>query len=301
MWIKKLLSLSVFLLFSITISNSEPTTGEFLKIGAGTKASALGESFTACADTVETIFYNVAGIAQTGKSIGVTYSLLYQDISKLEFFSSYDFWFGSVGLGFLLNSSGDIPVTELIDGDVVETGANFNSSDFVILSVFSREWIENLFAGAGVKYINLSIEQEQTFTIGVDLGALYKNLFIPNLNVGMSLKNIAGKVQFVSTPEKLPLIISSGVSYKYKITQEHSTMINLDVIKALDSDLRLNFGLEYALKRMMFLRLGYKILDDIGNFSCGAGFKINRFEINYAIGFYGVIGMTHRMGMVIKF
>ena len=103
----------------------------------------------------------------------------------------------------------------------------------------------------------------------------------------------------------LPLIIKSGISYEVLKLNKHGGLIAIDILKPMDDYFKCNAGLEYCFNKMIFIRGGYQIGNDLSNLTLGGGLSLpikgNYTRVDYAYVPYGVLGGTHRIGLVFGF
>jgi hypothetical protein len=69
-----------------------------------------------------------------------------------------------------------------------------------------------------------------------------------------------------------------------------------------DNDFYASLGIEYWVRDLIGLRVGYKSGQELGDgLSFGGGIKVNILELDYALVHLGELGYTHRIGIVTRF
>jgi len=279
-----IISILALILISNCYANGPGTTAaEFLKIGVGARASAMGEAFTALTDDGTALYWNPAGLAQ---------------IKKTEFSTMYNMHFQQINQGYVtLASPLLVGVTALgvnyIDMGQIEgrdeygnpTG-NFGASDI------------HLFAGYAIKFKNISL--------GLTIGWLQdkikediKSSFLGNIGVFYSLNKyftFGAVVQNIGTKlgsDSLPLTFKVGTALKLK-----------NLILTADLPLSIEYyglGAEWWVGSILALRVGYKATHTITTITTGIGLKFEKICLDYAYVPYSEIGSAHRLSLKIKF
>jgi hypothetical protein len=82
-----------------------------------------------------------------------------------------------------------------------------------------------------------------------------------------------------------------------------SIRFSLDVVKSVDTDYMLNFGVEYVFQNQFSLRIGNKFTTyETLTPSFGAGFNFNqKYYLDYTFVNYADLGGTHRLGFTFHF
>ncbi|HLX11170.1 MAG TPA: PorV/PorQ family protein, partial [Bacteroidota bacterium] len=167
------------------------TAAQFLGIGVGPRADAMGGAYVADGSDVTTIYWNPGAFVQANKSQFV--------------FSNSDWLVGTTfrWFGFMYNLDGSnalgLSITQLDYGsdDVTTvtqpdgTGDKWSAQDLAISASYSRRLTDRFSMGGTVKYVNQSIWNESASTVGFDLGLLFVTGF-NNMRLGMSMENFGG-------------------------------------------------------------------------------------------------------------
>ena len=303
------------------INQNVGTTGvQSLKIGIGARAVGMGEVFCAVADDISTIYWNPAGLSRLGgMQVTASHMMLFQGITyehaalgvplsdKLSF-----------GLGASYFSAGELEArsadTEDYDGlfgayDIVGTGAVSYKLGMLSLGAsakFIYQSIGETLGGAesgGYLATGLAFDVGMHFaTEGVEFGkGVLAGAVVQNLGQAIAF---AGPGGFTGADNQLPRNIKFGVAYK---DVENNLLIGSDVNIPSDNNVNIHVGGEYYLSKFFILRLGFKTttLSDLGflsGLSAGAGFNLQKMQIDYAYVPYGPLGwLTHRISLLTRF
>lgn len=333
----KYMLISVILLIA-TITQAETskvgtTAAQFLKIGTGARAVAMGEAFTGQADEVVALFWNPAGLAQlTQREVVFSHSqwlagLKYQAAGIALPFSAE---LGTVGfLAASLSTPEDVVRTVY---QPAGTGETFQSVDLALGVAYARNLTPQLAVGGTLKYIRQSVWNTHGSSWALDFGGLYRSDF-KHLKVGIAVTNFGAPLKmggesseiFVDfdpdfsgnvplTAElsasawELPLLFRMGIAFDLI----HSNAIRWTVVSDFnhpsDNSEYLNAGCEYAFREIFFVRAGYRglgIHDSEGGLTAGTGIRLSvgasQIRFNYAFVDYGRLEATHRYELAFTF
>ncbi|MEW6687011.1 MAG: PorV/PorQ family protein [Candidatus Edwardsbacteria bacterium] len=280
--------------------------GEFLSLGVGARALAMGGAYTALASDATGAYWNPAGIAQMERpQITFMHSATFGDLVKYDYLGLVKPG-GKATLGFCLLRLGidEIPDTRgaLLDEDndgEMDQGEKLDEEkikmirdeELALFTSYALKKKKNLFWGVSAKLLGKFIGENQSLGIGFDVGCLYSPF--PFLSLGMNFQDPTGTILVWDTGRKeiITPTCRTGFALKRK-TNSPPGMFNLSfdtetrfegrktaaqfAISSLSIDTHL--GVEYWLKNTVALRLGL----DKGNLTVGAGLKYKRFQVDYA-------------------
>ena len=288
---KKILIVIIALLFIMPFAseNAGTAAGAFLKIGVGAKPSALGDAFIGLADDNNAILYNPSGIAFFEKaSFSFTHLNWIADttinaasvVYGLEGIGTFGLLWNGLNYGTLIGMDDEGNPTE-----------DFTPTDNLIALAFARKINETMSAGLNLKYIFSTIQDYTASTVAFDLGFMYKTLIAErDLGIGLSIKNLGGKMKYDTEGDSLPMYFGLGFSYHILQSETNNITACLDMGKSSDTDMKYGMGVEYRFMDYVAIRLGYKAGDyDVEGFSggLGAGYTMEngmRFSLDYAYG-----------------
>ncbi len=284
-------------------SSKVGTSGaQFLKVGVGGRATAMGGVYTGVADDVSALYWNPGGLGGI-KSTEVlyTYNNWFQDITHHFVGGAVPTKVGVFGLGITMLGMDDL---EKRTADTADAEGTFKAQDMAIAVAYGKEITETLMVGGSLKMLSSKIDDESASGIAVDLGAIMKTA-VQGLNVGLAVTNLGSEYKFIDEGDPLPMTVKVGAGYK--ILNDALTLA-ADVIYPNDNDVMLGAGVEYALKfgegGALALRTGYKTGVDTGGLSglgAGIGISYQMFGFDFAWTPYGDLGDAIRGSLSLKF
>ncbi len=310
------------------------TAASFLEIEVGSRAIGMGGAFVAVADDANAIYWNPAGLSRLEKNeLTFTHTEWLTDIS-------FDFTGGILSLGG--NGVVGLSLTSLSTTDMevrtVEepegTGEWFSVGSIALGLSYARNLTDRFSIGFNTKYIQEKIWHMSASSFAVDFGTL----FITNLNdmkIGMTISNFGtdmilsgrdvlvyhdidptqmGNNEFieanlVTDKWPLPLTYRVGLAMDIISSRTNRLTVAVDAVHPNNNTEYLNFGAEYVIKNILFLRSGYSSLGKRNSeegFQFGAGIQSNiggtlTLKVDYAFADFGRIGATHRVSMGMEF
>lgn len=264
------------------------TGAQFLKIGVGARACAMGEAFTGIADDPSAIYWNPAGISQMN-SIQITamQNFWLLDMSYQYLAVTFPSGFGSFGAAIGYSSSGEIPKYENF-----QKVGEYSAYDLVGAIAYAKNIGEMVSSGISLKVIQHKIEEENATGFAVDLGLLYEANFLQGMKFGFAIQNLGTKVKFIEKEEPLPSDVKGGIAY----TTGPLTFAG-DLNKPKDNDLQANIGAEFLVREILAIRGGY---NSANSYSAGIGLTYRRLWFDYAFVPYKDIDNSHRISVSLK-
>ena len=281
------------LVFGLNISSSAggsgTTAANFLKLGVGARAAALGDAFTVIVDDSTSLYWNPAGLAK---------------MEKRQFSATYNMWFaginqGYLGIGFPLSRggivAGGVNYVDMGDFDGRDEAGNptgtFTASALNYQLGYANRLGEKLSWGVSVGGIQDTIADDSKSTYAANLGLIYKSS--ESLSLGLAVQNIGGELG----GDPLPFVAKIGMAYSWK-----SLLLALDIASPTDNDVYYCAGIEWWIMDGIALRAGYKTNQDIGEgFTAGLGFDKGKIRFDYAYVPYGELGDTHKVLLGMNF
>ncbi|GBR75877.1 hypothetical protein NO2_0508 [Candidatus Termititenax persephonae] len=288
---------SIILVNSLGAAVNGPgtTAANYLKIGLGAKAVALGENFTAGSEDTSSIYWNTAGLSSI-KNARVDFMQLnwLAGISAKTIFGAAPLTEKDT-LGvylMMLDTPQDTVTTFAPDGSnsYHKTDDKFKSAISVLNLAYSRVISTALNVGLGLKIISEDLAGEQAGGAALDAGIIYKDL-LPSLTLGASLQNLGLKQ--LRQDEEYPTQLSLGASYALSVFRNRLNLL-ADVKIPNDNDLRFGVGAEYWLGNFFAGRAGY---NTFSKFSLGLGVALSSLAADYAYVPMGDLGVTHRISL----
>ncbi len=164
--------------------------------------------------------------------------------------------------------------------------------------------LKNLSLGVSAKIIGENADDMSSMGVAADMGLLYR-FTKQRAQIGLSVKN-AGIQLSALDEEKFPLPLMVGAGLSGRIP-------GLPFLGAIEADyfqddgLIIGLGLELASIDKFKPRIGYSIVpkvesdladaEGLHGLSAGFGLELKRFQIDYALKHYGVLGLSHNFAI----
>jgi hypothetical protein len=280
------------------------TTGaQFLKIGVGARAMAMGGAYAAMFNDVHCLYWNPAGVARMKRpQLASSYNLMYQDTSQGFMGYAHPTRIGVFGGGLNYLQVADI---EKRTGDSARPLSTFSAKDSALFFSYA---IPNAWAGmslgANIKLINLKLDDKSANAYSLDLGAQQKIKELP-LVLGLSVLNLGSQVKLGTESDSLPLGIKAGATYSF---MNNSLLLATGVDSWPQEKLTYaQFGVEWKPVPLLSLRTGPQVggqRQDLGSLvgmSAGLGVQVRMLDVDYAYVPFGDLGDTHRLSLRVTF
>lgn len=320
-------------LMLMLVCNAEAGTGvgkyagEFLAIGVGGRALAMGGASVALAGDVTAGFWNPAGLARIDYP---QFILMHNE----QFGSLVNHDYGAVAIPVGPSTSLGLSIIRLGIDDIADTRlagldasgnltydlsqlsridpnrvTYFNAADWAFFFTYARRESAEFSYGANLKLLRRSLDGHSATGIGIDVGAWYNPY--EGLFLGANLQDIT--TTFLAwdtgTNELITPTVKLGAAYQIEA-------LGGMFIPALDLDVRFenrrtasmmhvgrisadaHSGLEYQFKKLVSLRAGYS---DVKQFTIGAGLRLPKLNVDYSFAKFGGdngIGDSHRISLM---
>ncbi len=235
----------------------------------GARGSGMGYT-SSCLVDEWSVFNNVAGLAEV-KQITAAFSYdaqpSFKNFNKIAAVLSLPSKIGVGGMG------------------VYRFGDNLYNEQIVSGSFASKFGLASI--GVSVNYIQYNTEGfGRKEAMSISAGGIAQ--ITPRLSVGAYITNINQPKLSSADNERLPTILTLGVSFK----TTDKLNIATEVRKDLDYDATWKVGLEYKIHTKFFFRTGININPNAG--FVGFGFKSKKFSLDYAYAHSLDIGGRHQ-------
>lgn len=252
-----------------------------LLIPVGARGIALGNSSLANATGVEAIFWNPAGVVRSdyGTEVMFSHMNIIADIGVdygAVAVNAGDF--GTLAFSIKSLSFGDIPVTtdEFTDG----TGEFFSPTFVTVSGTYAKMLNERISVGGTLNIISEKIMSTSASGFGISAGVQYHGLVIPELKLGVAVKNIGSSMKYdgsnlyypadvvgAERPAQfykidaaefdIPSTLEIGLAYDRKINDMNAISVATNFQNNNYQADELKVGAEYAFNNMIFVRGGY--------------------------------------------
>ncbi len=308
-----------------TISRDGTTAAQFLEIGVGARAEAMGGAFATATD-VSALYWNPAGAAaMTSNEAMFTYTSWLAGV-KLNYaaFALNLGRVGTVGASVYRMGSGNMAVTTELQPD--GTGQTFEVVDAAVGLTYARQMSDQLSLGGSAKYIHSDIARSSASGIAFDIGLQYATP-LRGVRLGMAITNFGNGLQ-VSGPDvivrtqvsdngeqvisslgtqqwELPLGLRFGVGYEPIKRDNVKLTVSSDVLYPNNANPFVNAGAEVGYRDLLFARAGLRelFLDsrDGASFSLGGGLKAYDVKFDYAFTDMGRLPNVQRLTLGVEF
>lgn len=303
--------------------------GEFLSIGVGGRASALGSANIAIVNDVTAGYWNPAGLAKLNyPQISLMHEEHFGNLVNYNYAAvaiPYDKDM-SFGLSIIRLSVDGIPDTRNALYDANGDGVldihsdrldyskitEFNNTDWAVYFSFAKRYDEKFYWGANVKLIARDIAEYNAFGIGFDIGA-YFNPF-EKFHLAAVLNDVTTTFVAWSTGrnELITPTLKLGTAYEiealagkilpivdFDIRFENRKTASILNVGAISIDP--HFGLEYKFKNLFAVRGGF---NEIKQFTIGAGLFLPKLQIDYSFARFSQseterLPDTHRISLIL--
>ena len=300
----------------------------FLKIGVGARATAMGDAYVALSNDISSIYWNPAGLATLKNNEALFQTTNWLLGTHLYFFGAcYRIpSIGTIGLSINSFSSGDIQETTIWEPD--GTGRKFNTSNFLGGLTYSRQMTDRFSVGITLKYISERLDRESAGSVAIDVGGIFVTNFFNNMRIGFTLANMGTRMQLRGSGLTVQYLMQPGVKYvrsqlgtdpwdipllfRYGLAMDIFNKDNIrltiasDVMDSRDFSARINTGCELAIRDMLFARAGYRFRYDEGNFTFGGGLNLKLpqkigLKLDYAYTDFGILKNTQMFSIIFTF
>ncbi|MDO8803903.1 MAG: PorV/PorQ family protein [Elusimicrobiota bacterium] len=309
-----MLKICVLTIFALTsaaancaaAANEGASGAQFLRIGVGAKAAALGETGAAISG-VQGIFYNPAGLAGvTGGEIFASHArwILDTNYSNLAFAARAGGGVYGLAVSYLSN-----PATYKYDKFGTKLSETYSASDMAVTLGYAHKVAGNTDFGLNAKYISSKLDTEAATALAADLGI--RCAAVPGkFEFGIVMQNAGGKLNYINEADPLPLNLKLGGQYTVNLEKARDTKkdvtIFLDVNSMKDSGPYANLGVDllsvYDRNSYFSLRVGYRTnAGKSSGVSAGLSLDMKTYLVDYAYAPMGDLGDTHRVSLTFKF
>lgn len=306
---------SVLLLFAVPAGAAfssgarGTTTADFLRLGVGGRAIAMGEAYTAATDDAGSLYWNPAGLARI-ESRNATFMHAAYLASSFYDYAAYGQRAGesgALGIGLQYFSAGSMAQTDEVG---TEVGA-FSPHDLAASAGYAYRFdgerlplLADWSAGVAGKFIQSKILAGAQ-TGAVDLGALSPAYLGGRLRLALAAANIGGKMRFDAESQDLPMTFKLGGAFQ----AADRWLASLDLGVPKNDHPFVALGTEYWLVPSGPWRLAGRAgfnsrtvgsIDGLTGASVGIGLVYAGASMDYAFAPMGDLGMAHRISLSFK-
>ncbi len=276
---KKIFLLIIFISVTTFAQKAGENGLSFLKLSFGAKNAALADLAVVYSNDATALFYNPALLTNNKVNINISHNQSIQDLRSENFAFSFNYDDINFAVGVNTSSINNIEIRNLPGAPI----SKFNANYFLGSLSAAMDITENISAGTSLKYLYEGIYTDEATGYAIDLGLAYKQI-LPNLNLGLSLRNIGtmNKLRYQET--KLPMDLRFGAAYNFLVPEFKSRIVFLGGISKYLREEKLITALatDIIYDELFSLRLGYMAGVEARSLSLGFGINYNNFVIDYA-------------------
>lgn len=275
------------------------SSGHFLKLGAGARASAMGGAAVASVYDATSLYWNVAGLALVRRpSVSAMFSSHVDtlDYGYMAYAAPLKSFGGTAGMDVTYVSYGSIARTDVSDADL----GSFSPRDLSVSFGYARA-LGPTRAGASLKYISSKVDRSAS-TFALNAGAQHR--FGKRLQIGIAAENLGPGLKFDKERSPLPAAVRAGAAW----AAVSGLLLEADVTLPRDDQPILSAGLDlrvFASEAFsLFVRTGYnsRTLHVQGFAGPAYGFGVfwGSWVVDYAFAPLGDLGQSHRLSLSLK-
>lgn len=254
------IAIAIFFLFA-TLGNATAASsfaGEFLSLGAGARALALGSAYVAVTDDPTAVYWNPAGLTRLSrKQLHLTHAERFAGMVNHDFaaIARPGKHLHGVGLALLRVGVNDIHFTELADPGrpLSQTNRPYiasteTSADYAFYLSLAHRLRTSLSLGASVKVIYRQVASLNAYGLGLDLGLTYE--LRPGLSLAANIRDITSTPIIWNTDadDRINPSILLGATYQVTVAGGRATVALASRAGGgtdVDSGMPVHTGIEY--------------------------------------------------------
>ncbi|MCB5279047.1 MAG: hypothetical protein PHY41_04900 [Candidatus Cloacimonetes bacterium] len=252
------------------------------------RARGMGGAFTGVADDVNTIFYNPAGLAESGYEAKIGFSRLmgeeFSEFKTAAFGVKLPKGIGTLGAGI-----------RMMDVDY-EDYTLYQDQIFTLSHAFTlqKDIHSTINVGYNLNYYGLTFDDDDSDdAFGIDLGvtALLHN----RTKIGFAVSNLAKAKMGYENQIDLPNKLALGIAY----VPYDGVTTTVEVKKDFAETTEFMGGVEAKLFEPLFIRAG--VHQNPATYSAGATFVVEGVSVDYSFTMHSVLSPTHYFNLGYKF
>jgi len=296
------------------------SAAQFLKIGIGARAMAMGEAYVAIANDASALYWNPAGISQFNQnSAFFTYNQWFTDI-KVTYAGGVFHLNPANSLGAFCAALSCDDMLETTELQPFGTGRYFSYGDLLVGLTYARNMTDKFSFGITFKYLQETMAELTLRSVLFDLGTYYKTgwksvrfaVAVANFanEIGpegsFTYQNLQNQTIKVTKFQKFspPIIFRIGLAGEVFQKNQHKLTTTVQLNHPNDNSENLNFGSEYWFRNLLALRAGYITGRADRDLSFGVGLQIpvgyKRIGIDYSYTNFGRLGFVNQYSININ-
>ena len=300
----------IFVPFPAHAGSAGTTAADFLQLGVGPRAVAMGEAQVGLADDVYATYWNPAGLSQLRTQEAGFVQTQYLENIQTEYLA---YAYPNEHLGTFAGSLTYLNVGQFQGYDAAGLPAGtVGANDVALAFSYARPLWQNrrlassLSAGVSGKWIQENLDTVTGRAYAFDGGLLFTpglafGEFFKGWRAGLVLRNAGTPLKFDQDSFALPRSLTAGVSWTGLWLDETITLA-ADAQQPNDGSRSMGIGAEVTTLDIIVLRAGYTTYEDIGNgVRAGVGLRLKTLQVDYSFSNGGDFGAIHRIGVTFRF
>ena len=231
---------------------------QFLSIGQGARAAAMGYAFTAVADDISTVFWNVGGLTQVENfAYTFTYTRWFVDSRVYSAALAKTTNFGTVAFSMIGFAPKAFEETTTLSAQ--GTGRMVKAGDIAIGLAYARRLTDKFSFGFQFRYLREDLFLDKLSTFDIDLGTTFHTGF-KSMRLSMSMRNLGPDAQVIASRYQIPLEFTLGGAMETYGQQGDPAYMTVafDYLYNIEREDKYHLGAEIWISNTLALRGGYR-------------------------------------------
>ncbi len=294
---------------SVHASDAGTSSADFLNLGIGPRAIAMGNAQVGVADDVYAAYWNPAGLVQIDhQQVGFAHAQYVENIT--EQYAAYALH--RPAWGTLAGSISYLNVGKFQGYDAAaQPTTDIGAQDMALGLSYGFSLYHNSRMGAqlagGVtgKYIRETLDAVSASAYAADTGILFIpgrlwGEYLTGWKSGVVVRNLGSSLRFDQDAFSLPRSITGGLSYTGPVLGQTLTLA-MDGQQPAAGSRQYSAGVEVWTMGMLALRTGFiSQKNALDGWRMGMGIRFKTLQVDYAFAQAGVFGATHRVGLTLQ-
>ena len=261
---------------------------QFLKIGADSRGSSMGEAYVAVVNDVSALFWNPGALvnSESNPSIVRDTALNASEMSyhgqaifshtdwlvgiQHEFFGASYFLTSNDAIGIAATSLHTDPMSVTTETQPMGTGNYFTYGDVAVAGTYSRRMTDQFSFGATIRYVRETIDVLHMDGVLIDLGTFYYlglgtsrfAVVVSNFGANVHPSGMATREDGTTVSNfqsfSPPTMFRLGYAVEPWLDAQNRLTVSIQLNHPNDNAENICVGAEYAYDRMFFVRVGVK-------------------------------------------
>ena len=300
---------------------------QFLKIGVGGRAVALGETYVAVANDASSLYWNPAGLVQFSENTVIASHTEYLVDIQHEFLGAVYHLDENqaIGVGATSLHMSDMQITT--ETQPRGTGNYFKFGDVALAGTYSRRMTDQFSFGITVRYVEETLDILKMRGVMTDIGTYYLTglgstrfaVVVSNFGADVhptgEVKQFGGNIVNSFQSFSPPTVFKIGIAMEPFEAENQRITTSLELNHPNDNAENVHFGVEYAWSKMLFLRAGvkrtigeallYQDNSSSSDYTLGFGVRAPESFMNatfdYAFANFNLLGNVHRFSLSVSY